>query len=237
MAWNYRKRIKIAPGVTINVSKGGVSTTVGKKGASVTFGKKGTYLNTGIPGTGMYNRQKISGPSSNRRKAGNIQTNNVQSNPVANQKVDTGNPGIFLILMLIFGILCVLFSIPLFQQDETEAGLLFVFAGIMSAMPLVRFYIIKSNNKTNAAQEETLSARNVEEPTTYVDEDICQEVQGTAIDEPVESTSKQDVINGPDVDPLFEKAAHFIVMRQQCSAVMLGAKFGIGFNRAERLID
>lgn len=184
----------------------------------------------------MYNRQKISGPSSNRRKAGNIQTNKVQSNPVANQKADTGNPGCFLILMLIFGILCVLFSIPLFLQDETKAGLLFVFAGIMSAMPLVRFYIIKSNNKTNAAQEETLSMPDVEEPTTYVDEDVSQEVQGTAIDKPVESYSKHDVIDGSDVDPLFEKAAHFIVMRQQCSETMLGAKFGIGFNRAKRLV-
>ncbi len=148
MAWNYRKRIKIAPGVTVNVSKGGVSTTAGKKGASVTVGKKGTYLNTGIPGTGMYNRQKISGPSSNHRKAGNIQTNKVQSNPAANQKVDTDNPGCFLILSLIFGILCVLFSIPLFQHDEKETGFLSIFAGICFSMPLIRFYIIKSDNKT-----------------------------------------------------------------------------------------
>lgn len=59
MAWKYRKRIKIAPGVTINVSRSGVSTTIGPKGASVNIGKKGTYLNTSIPGTGIYDRQKI----------------------------------------------------------------------------------------------------------------------------------------------------------------------------------
>ena len=61
MAWNYRKRIKIAPGIHLNLSKGGVSTSIGPKGAKVTLGKNGTYLNKGIPGTGLYSREKLSG--------------------------------------------------------------------------------------------------------------------------------------------------------------------------------
>lgn len=61
MAWNYRKRIKIAPGIHLNLSKGGVSTSIGPKGAKVTFGKNGTYMNKGIPGTGLYSREKLSG--------------------------------------------------------------------------------------------------------------------------------------------------------------------------------
>jgi Protein of unknown function (DUF4236) len=63
MAWSYRKRIKIIPGVYLNVSKKGISTSIGVRGASVTFGQNGTYLNTGIPGTGLSHRQKISSPS------------------------------------------------------------------------------------------------------------------------------------------------------------------------------
>lgn len=66
MAWKYRKRIKIAPGVTINVSRSGISTTIGPKGASVNIGKNGTYMNTGIPGTGIYDRQRIGGGTSRR---------------------------------------------------------------------------------------------------------------------------------------------------------------------------
>lgn len=62
MAWTFRKRIKIAPGVHLNLSKSGVSTSVGPQGAKVTVGPKGTYLHTSIPGTGLYNRQKI-GPT------------------------------------------------------------------------------------------------------------------------------------------------------------------------------
>ena len=63
MAWNYRKRIKISPGVHVNLSKRGISASVGPKGAKVTFGNGGTYLNNSIPGTGLYSREKISGRS------------------------------------------------------------------------------------------------------------------------------------------------------------------------------
>lgn len=66
MAWRYRKRVKVAPGVYMNINKSGISTSAGVRGASVTFGKNGTYLNTGIPGTGFYDRQRIGKPSAPR---------------------------------------------------------------------------------------------------------------------------------------------------------------------------
>jgi hypothetical protein len=56
----FRKKIKILPGVNINISKSGLSTTIGPKGFSVNTGKNGSYLNTGLPGTGLYSRQKLS---------------------------------------------------------------------------------------------------------------------------------------------------------------------------------
>ena len=59
MAWGFRKRIKILPGVTLNLSKSGVSTTVGPKGASINLGRKGVHRNLGLPGTGLYSRSKI----------------------------------------------------------------------------------------------------------------------------------------------------------------------------------
>lgn len=61
MAWQFRRRIKIAPGVRLNISKGGVSTSFGVRGVNITTGKRETFLNTEIPETGIYNRQKISG--------------------------------------------------------------------------------------------------------------------------------------------------------------------------------
>lgn len=76
MAWSFRKKIKIAPGVSINLSKSGVSTSVGPKGAKVNVGPKGTSVYTSIPGTGIYYRGKVSegtGPSSSKS---NRQTSN-----------------------------------------------------------------------------------------------------------------------------------------------------------------
>nr|DAI36379.1 MAG TPA: Protein of unknown function (DUF4236) [Caudoviricetes sp.] len=73
MAFKLRKRVKIAPGVNINVSKKGVSATLGGKGASVNVGQNGTYLNTSIPGTGLYNRQKLgNAPESNTQNEPNF---------------------------------------------------------------------------------------------------------------------------------------------------------------------
>lgn len=53
MGLKFRKRIKIAPGIYINISKSGVSTSIGGKGATINIGKKGTKATLGIPGTGL----------------------------------------------------------------------------------------------------------------------------------------------------------------------------------------
>lgn len=68
MAWGFRKRVKIAPGVSLNFGKKGVSTTIGPRGFSVNVGKKGAHLNAGIPGTGIYSRTKLT-PDKSAKKA------------------------------------------------------------------------------------------------------------------------------------------------------------------------
>ncbi|MGE9547625.1 DUF4236 domain-containing protein [Snodgrassella alvi] len=60
MGWRYRKTIKIAPWLKINISKTGItSATIGKRGSSINIGRKGVYTNLGIPGTGLSYRKKI----------------------------------------------------------------------------------------------------------------------------------------------------------------------------------
>lgn len=51
--FRFRRTIKIAPGVRLNIGKTGVSTSVGVRGANVTFGKRGTTSTIGIPGSGL----------------------------------------------------------------------------------------------------------------------------------------------------------------------------------------
>lgn len=64
MPLRFRRRIKIFPGVHLNISRSGISTSLGVRGVSVTIGKRGKYLNTGIPGTGVSWRTKIDSQSS-----------------------------------------------------------------------------------------------------------------------------------------------------------------------------
>ena len=59
MAWSFRKRINVIPGVYINLSKSGISANTGVRGASLTFRSDGVYQNLGFPGTGIYSRQKV----------------------------------------------------------------------------------------------------------------------------------------------------------------------------------
>lgn len=62
MAFRFQKRIKILPGVRLNISKSGISTTIGGRGASVNIGKRGVYGNAGIPGTGLSMRERLDKP-------------------------------------------------------------------------------------------------------------------------------------------------------------------------------
>lgn len=56
----FRKSLKIAKGVKLNLSKTGASFTLGSgKGISLNLGNKGAYLNWSIPGTGVYDRVRL----------------------------------------------------------------------------------------------------------------------------------------------------------------------------------
>lgn len=65
MGWRFRKSLRIAPGLRVNISKTGLSYTVGRPGLSVNLGRKGAFANLGLPGTGLSYRQKISQGATN----------------------------------------------------------------------------------------------------------------------------------------------------------------------------
>ncbi len=54
MAFRFWRRIKIAPGVTLNLSKSGGSLSFGPRGAKFTIGPRGKRATVGIPGTGLF---------------------------------------------------------------------------------------------------------------------------------------------------------------------------------------
>jgi len=50
----FRRSLKIASGLRLNLTKGGLGLSAGKSGARIGFGPRGPYVSGGIPGTGLY---------------------------------------------------------------------------------------------------------------------------------------------------------------------------------------
>lgn len=216
MAWNYRKRVKIAPGVHLNFSKNGVSTSVGPKGAKVTFGKNGTYMSTSIPGTGLYSRQKISGGKS------------TYSNGHNSSIIDeSGCGGCFIIgvcfALIVFGGICV-----------STGNSIAIFVGlILIAIAILVFYksVIAVDNKQSSnnapTQEASYAYSNDDTQTTAPSQDVHAENT---------STEEQAKFLGI-YDPLIEDAALLFIQTGTGSTSTIQRQFSIGYNRAARIMD
>ena len=53
MGFRLFRRIRIAPGLSVNLRKGGLSLSGGVRGARVTVGRRGVRRTVGLPGTGV----------------------------------------------------------------------------------------------------------------------------------------------------------------------------------------
>ena len=62
MGMRFFRRIKILPGVTLNLSKRGISFSLGPRGAKLTVGTKGSRATVGLPGTGLRYTETLSDP-------------------------------------------------------------------------------------------------------------------------------------------------------------------------------
>ncbi|NOZ86954.1 MAG: DUF4236 domain-containing protein [Deltaproteobacteria bacterium] len=71
MSFRFFKRIKLAPGITLNLSKSGGSLSFGPRGAKFTIGPRGQRTTFGIPGTGLFYTTNVStkGKNASRRRS------------------------------------------------------------------------------------------------------------------------------------------------------------------------
>lgn len=58
MALRFNRRIRIAPGISLNLSKSGIGASIGPRGAKINVSSRGVYSNVGLPGTGLAYREK-----------------------------------------------------------------------------------------------------------------------------------------------------------------------------------
>ncbi|QTP61138.1 DUF4236 domain-containing protein [Billgrantia antri] len=68
MGFRFQRRITLAPGIRLNLSKRGLGLSVGPRGTSLSLGPSGVHGHAGIPGTGLSYRQKLN--TRNRRVSG-----------------------------------------------------------------------------------------------------------------------------------------------------------------------
>src|SRR6202030_4461357 len=54
MSLRFRRSIRIAPGVHVNLGLHGAGLSVGSRGLHVGVNRRGMYTSAGIPGTGIY---------------------------------------------------------------------------------------------------------------------------------------------------------------------------------------
>ncbi len=69
MAFRFRRRLKIAPGLTLNLSKSGASVSAGPRGARFTIGRGGTRETVGLPGSGLSYSTPRRASSEGRKRA------------------------------------------------------------------------------------------------------------------------------------------------------------------------
>ena len=68
MSFRFWRRIRIAPGVALNLSKSGGSLSFGPRGAKFTIGPRGKRATVGIPGTGLFYTTTLPGDKNVCRK-------------------------------------------------------------------------------------------------------------------------------------------------------------------------
>ncbi len=70
MGFRFFRRMKILPGLTLNLSKSGPSLSFGPRGAKVTVGRRGVRRTVGIPGTGLFYTTTSGGSRRSQRGSG-----------------------------------------------------------------------------------------------------------------------------------------------------------------------
>lgn len=215
----FRKRIKILPGIHLNVSKTGTSLTLGGRGSSVNVGRKGAYINAGIPGTGIYSRTKISG---GRKVSG--EEKRKKENEIINR-----NP---LRFILIFLFLWLSIMIPLMTDASWVWFPILALAGICCAFIPDRQKDDSEPNIQSIQNQTVIKTEDEPRGGRMVEE---MEINSRDIDEQREEPIR--TVDMSRLDPIFEEAARLVVNTQLGSTSLIQRKFSIGYNRAGRIVD
>ena len=228
MGLYFRKRIKILPGVHMNVSKSGTSWSIGPRGAKVNFGKRGTYVTTGIPGTGIYSRTKVyNNNMSNHR----TQLNNADSGYEI--KNYTG---------CLFSFICYALAVilPICGIHFALSILLIIIGFALHLSSVEKKETVQMDNEIGNDNETLITETPINRIITDTEEKVDKKKEEIFIKKEEEEKIEDPSVNNVDMirlDPLFEDSARLVVIHQQGSTSLIQRKFAIGYNRAGRIMD
>ena len=60
MGFRFYRRVRIIPGLRVNLSRSGPSLSIGHRGAWYTVGPRGRRVTLGLPGSGLYLTEHLS---------------------------------------------------------------------------------------------------------------------------------------------------------------------------------
>lgn len=159
MSWNYRKRIKIAPGVTINLGKRGASATVGVPGFHITAGNKGVYANIGLPGTGLYSRTKIIDYKTlsidNEQVSGGIEANaNNSPNSKKGERI-----ALWIIISIIMGLISFVILFQTTSDGIFEIGISLLGLSVCFFLYAIITVILNSSSDSEKEEKDVFDCR------------------------------------------------------------------------------
>ncbi|MDI6680230.1 DUF4236 domain-containing protein [Bacillus wiedmannii] len=139
MGFKFRKSIKVAPGVKVNLSRSGVGVSAGVKGARVSTGPSGTRITTSVPGTGLSYEKRLSNKKGNKSQVtrddqhqiNNHQVFEVNAIRIKENKANSGARKMMMPLAVLMGVIAVI-SLLVSQ---------FIFAGICA---IIGFFCYKN---------------------------------------------------------------------------------------------
>lgn len=228
MGLYFRKRIKILPGVHMNVSKSGTSWSIGPRGAKVNFGKRGTYVTTGIPGTGIYSRTKV---CNNNMSNHRTQLNNADSGYEI--KNYTG---------CLFSFICYALAVilPICGIHFALSILLIITGFALHLSSVEKKETVQMDNEIGNDNETLITETPINRIITDTEEKVDKKKEEIFIKKEEEEKIEDPSVNNVDMirlDPLFEDSARLVVIHQQGSTSLIQRKFAIGYNRAGRIMD
>ena len=228
MGLYFNMRIKILPGVHMNVSKSGTSWSIGPRGAKVNFGKRGTYVTTGIPGTGIYSRTKV---CNNNMSNHRTQLNNADSGYEI--KNYTG---------CLFSFICYALAVilPICGIHFALSILLIIIGFALHLSSVEKKETVQMDNEIGNDNETLITETPINRIITDTEEKVDTKKEEIFIKKEEEEKIEDPSVNNVDMirlDPLFEDSARLVVIHQQGSTSLIQRKFAIGYNRAGRIMD